>query len=66
MPRRSGVDVLKALSSPPVVIFMSAHRIEGTDRDMVGDKVFSYLTKPVAPLRLLDEVAAAYREGAHP
>jgi hypothetical protein len=32
---------------------------------MVGDKVFSYLTKPVAPLRLLDEVAAAYREGAH-
>jgi DNA-binding response OmpR family regulator len=66
MPRRSGVDVLKALASPPVVIFMSAHRIEGSDRALVGDKVFSYLTKPVAPLRLLDEVAAAYREGAHP
>jgi CheY-like chemotaxis protein len=65
MPRRSGIEVLNALASPPVVIFMSAHRIEGSERAMVSDKVFSFLTKPVAPLRLLDEVAAAFREGDH-
>jgi hypothetical protein len=44
---------------------MSAHRIEGSERAMVSDKVFSFLTKPVAPLQLLDEVAAAFRKGDH-
>ena len=65
MPRKTGMEVLDALTSPPAVIFMSAHRIEGSDREKVRGKVFSFLTKPVPPLRLLDEVAAALRESGH-
>lgn len=60
MPRRNGIEVLKALSVPPKVIMMSAYRFQGEDRADVGDKVFSFLVKPVAPVRLLQEVAAAY------
>jgi CheY-like chemotaxis protein len=66
MPRKSGIDVVKALSSPPAVIMMSAHRIESSDKALINGKVFSYLTKPVPPLRLLQEVAAAYGEGDRP
>jgi two-component system, NtrC family, nitrogen regulation response regulator NtrX len=66
MPRRSGIEVLEALDSPPRVILMSAHRFEGSDKQTVGHKVFSHLMKPVAPRRLLDEVGAAMagREGS--
>ncbi len=64
MPNKTGVDVLDSLPSPPAVIFMSALHLDAHDRERVGNKVFSYLTKPVAPVRLLDEVAAAYRSGA--
>lgn len=60
MPRRNGIEVLKALSAPPKVIMMSAYRFQGEDRADVGDKVFSFLVKPVAPVHLLQEVAAAY------
>jgi two-component system, chemotaxis family, chemotaxis protein CheY len=63
MPIKTGVEVLDSLSSVPAVIFMSAIRIDATDRERIGDKVFSYLTKPVAPRFLLEEVAAAYRAG---
>jgi DNA-binding response OmpR family regulator len=65
MPRKTGLDVLNALSSVPAVIFMSAARIEVGDKEKVGSKVFSYLTKPVAPRFLLNEVAAAYRSAAN-
>lgn len=64
MPRRSGIEVLEALSSPQKVILMSAYRFGATDRAAVGNKVFSILQKPVAPVRLLQEVAAAYGEAA--
>lgn len=60
MPRRSGIEVLKALASPPTVIMMSAYQVAPTERAIVREKVFSYLVKPVAPRRLLEEVAAAY------
>ena len=59
MPRRTGIEVLQALESPPNVILMSAYRFEGEDRRSVGHKVFSHLMKPVAPRQLLDEVRAA-------
>jgi CheY-like chemotaxis protein len=59
MPRRSGIEVLEALESPPHVILMSAFRFEGEEERNVGHKVFSHLVKPVAPRRLLDEVGAA-------
>ncbi len=59
MPRRTGIEVLQALDSPPNVILMSAFSLEGEDKQSVGDKVFSHLRKPVAPRQLLDEVKAA-------
>ena len=59
MPRRTGIEVLQALESPPSVILMSAYRFEGEDKRSVGHKVFSHLMKPVAPRQLLDEVRAA-------
>jgi CheY-like chemotaxis protein len=59
MPRRTGIEVLQALQAPPHVILMSAFRFEGEDKERVGHKVFSHLVKPVAPLRLLEEVKAA-------
>jgi CheY-like chemotaxis protein len=59
MPRRTGIEVLQALESPPNVILMSAYRFEGEDKRSVGHKVFSHLMKPVAPRQLLDEVRAA-------
>jgi CheY-like chemotaxis protein len=59
MPRRTGIEVLQALDSPPNVILMSAYRFEGEDKRSVGHKVFSHLMKPVAPRQLLDEVRAA-------
>jgi CheY-like chemotaxis protein len=63
MPRRSGIELLKALDSPPHVILMSAYHFEGEDERSVGHKVFSHLVKPVAPRRLLDEVEAAMGSG---
>ena len=59
MPRRTGIEVLQALDSPPNVILMSAYRFEGEDKRSVGHKVFSHLMKPVAPRQLLAEVRAA-------
>jgi CheY-like chemotaxis protein len=59
MPRRTGIEVLQELETPPQVILMSAFRFEGADKDSVGDKVYSHLVKPVAPRRLLEEVRAA-------
>lgn len=59
MPRRTGIEVLQALDTPPNVILMSAYRFEGEDKRSVGHKVFSHLMKPVAPRQLLDEVKAA-------
>lgn len=60
MPRLSGTDLLRRLPAPPAVILMSAFRVSDEDRSLVNEKVFSVLLKPVAPRRLLDEVAAAY------
>jgi CheY-like chemotaxis protein len=59
MPRRTGIEVLEALDSPPNVILMSSYRFEGEDKRCVGHKIFSHLMKPVAPRQLLDEVRAA-------
>lgn len=60
MPRRTGIEVLQVLDSPPPnVILMSAYRFEGEDKRSVGHKVFSHMMKPVAPRQLLDEVRAA-------
>ncbi|HEY1826661.1 MAG TPA: response regulator [Acidimicrobiales bacterium] len=66
MPRRTGIELLEALDSPPHVILMSAFRFEGEAERSVGHKVFSHLVKPVAPRRLLDEVEAAMESDEQP
>ncbi|MHB8330345.1 MAG: response regulator [Acidimicrobiales bacterium] len=60
MPDVEGIGVLDALDHyPPVVLLVSAFSIDDSMRERVGGKVFKYLRKPVAPLRLLEVVAAA-------
>ncbi len=59
MPRRDGIAVLDALDDPPVVVLVSAFSLDDDLRAHLGDKVFRYLRKPVAPQVLLDVVAQA-------
>jgi CheY-like chemotaxis protein len=59
MPRLDGIGVLDALDQPPAVILLSAHTVSPEVRDRLAGKVVSFLEKPVAPRRLLDEVAMA-------
>jgi CheY-like chemotaxis protein len=59
MPRLDGIGVLDALEEPPAVLLLSAHTLASEVRARVAPKVVSFLQKPVAPRRLLDEVAIA-------
>jgi CheY-like chemotaxis protein len=59
MPRRDGVSLLAALSTPPPVVLLSAHELDDDDLDRVGDAIVSHLRKPAHPLRLIQAVAAA-------
>jgi DNA-binding NtrC family response regulator len=51
LPTNKGLDVLNGIENPPSVILMS-----GTDAPVVHPKVSVFLSKPIAPQRLLDEV----------
>jgi CheY-like chemotaxis protein len=64
MPRRDGISLLDALDRPPVVVLVSAFSLENDVRARLGDKVFRYLRKPVAPYLLLEVVAAAAARAA--
>lgn len=59
MPRCDGIGVLDALEHPPVTVIASAFRIEPEVRERLGDKVFSYLKKPVPPAVLIEVVGEA-------
>lgn len=59
MPRRDGIAVLEALDAPPVTVIASAFSVDPEVRDRLGDKVFTYLKKPVPPAQLLEVVEAA-------
>ena len=64
MPLVGGASLLAALTNPPATVIFSATQMTGEDRARVGKGVVAELTKPVAPQRLLDAVAAAVGGGA--
>ena len=59
MPRRDGLSVLQALTTPQVVVLVSAYSLDEAMRMRTDAKVVTYLEKPVPPRRLLETVAAA-------
>ena len=59
MPLVGGATLLAALTDPPPTVIFSATQMDGADRERIGGAVVAELTKPVAPQRLLDAVAAA-------
>lgn len=63
MARRTGIEVLQALDTPPNVIPMSAYRFEGEGGRSVSHKVSSHLVKPIAPRPLLGVISAAIDRG---
>jgi CheY-like chemotaxis protein len=66
MPLVGGASLLAALTNPPPTVILSATEMTGEDRARVGEAVMAELTKPVAPRRLLDAVAAAVGRGKSP
>jgi CheY-like chemotaxis protein len=65
MPRCDGIEVLDALARPPVTVIASAFGVEPEVRERLGDKVFTYLTKPVHPADLIDVVERALVSVGH-
>lgn len=59
MPRRDGIDVLRALDRPATVLVISAFDIDPETRRVIGDKVYKFVRKPVPPGRLLQLVSEA-------
>jgi CheY-like chemotaxis protein len=57
LPTNKGLDLLDRLENPPTVILMS-----GSDAPVVHPKAAVFLSKPIAPQRLLDEVERQIRE----
>jgi CheY-like chemotaxis protein len=59
MPRRDGLSVLEALTTPQVVVLVSAYSLDDATRLRTDAKVVTYLEKPIPPRRLLETVATA-------
>ena len=59
MPRRDGLSVLEALTTPQVVVLVSAYSLDDATRVRTDAKVVTYLEKPIPPTRLLETVASA-------
>jgi two-component system, NtrC family, C4-dicarboxylate transport response regulator DctD len=57
LPTKRGLDVLERLENPPKVILMS-----GSDEPVLHPKASVFLSKPIAPQRLLEEVERQMRE----
>lgn len=57
MPRRDGLSVLEALTTPQLVVLVSALSLDEATRARVDSKIVTYLEKPVPPERLLETVA---------
>ena len=66
MRQMGGPWLLGVLPDPPPTVVLSATQMTGMDRERVGEAVVAELTKPVAPQRLLDAVAAAVSGGQPP
>ena len=58
MPRRDGLSVLDSLTTPQLVVLVSAHTLEEAAHARVDAKVVTFLEKPIPPERLLDTVAS--------
>ena len=58
MPRRDGLSVLEALTTPQLVVLVSAYSLDAAMQARVDAKVVTYLEKPVPPERLLHTVAS--------
>lgn len=57
MPRRDGLSVLEALTTPQLVVLVSAQSLDEATRGRVDSKIVTHLEKPVPPNRLLETVA---------
>jgi DNA-binding response OmpR family regulator len=57
MPRRDGLFVLEALSTPHLVVLVSAYTLDEATLARVDAKIVTYLEKPVAPRHLLETVS---------
>jgi len=62
MPRRDGLDVLRALDRPPVTLVVTAFDVDPDTRRDLADRVFRFVRKPVPPGRLLQLVTEAVSE----
>src|ERR1700722_1056887 len=58
MPRRDGLSVLQALTTPQLVVLATAHELDEATHARVDAKVVTCLQKPIPPQRLLDTVAS--------
>ena len=56
MPRRDGLSVLEALTTPHLVVLVSAYALDEATLARVDAKIVTYLEKPVPPRRLLETV----------
>ena len=58
MPRRDGLSVVESLTTPQLVVLVSAYSLDAATRARVDAQVVTYLEKPVPPERLLRTVAS--------
>lgn len=58
MPRRGGLSVLEALTTPQLVVLVSAYSLDEATRAHTKAKLVTFLEKPVEPRRLLATVGA--------
>jgi CheY-like chemotaxis protein len=67
MPKLNGTEVVRTLSPvppPPVIMMASAYDFDSEFRQSLGQRVFRYLKKPVAPKVLIEAVTAACADGS--
>lgn len=63
MPRCDGIEVVARLDDPPPILIVSARAVDDGARARVDGKVWTYLSKPVPPARLVELVTEALKVG---
>jgi two-component system response regulator PilR (NtrC family) len=64
MPRRDGLSVLEALTTPQLVVLVSALSLDEATHAQLRARVVTFLEKPVPPERLLETVASTLRRSS--
>lgn len=62
MPKRDGISVVENIvpdPPPPVIVLVSAYKIDRQLRAELSQRVFRHLQKPVPPAKLIETVSAA-------